>query len=330
MTAFVIASALLVVATLAYVTRALWRPGFSPGLAVTAMLAGTTALLYVLVGTPAALDPAHRDPPKTLGDAITQLQAELERNPDQPEGWRVLARALASQGRSDEALAAYARAIERAPDADVLTEAAETRARSNPQRRFDDTSVAMLRRALELQPAHQRARWFLGIAQRQAGDAAEAARTWEPLLAMVDATTAATLRPQIDAARTAAGLAPLPAPDAAPAAGLAVRVALAPALGASMPDNATVFVIARAPGTVMPVAVKRLEASSFPLNVTLDDRDSPMPTARLSQLPRVEALVRVSQSGQANAQAGDLESAPVVIENAPGASVELVIDRAVE
>ncbi|GHA71358.1 tetratricopeptide repeat protein [Cognatilysobacter bugurensis] len=329
MTAFALASALLVLATLAFVTRPLWRPRIAPGLAVTLMLACTTALLYFAIGTPAALDPAQRVAPATMSDAIAQLQLELERNPDQPEGWRVLARALANEGRSREALAAYAEAIERAPDAEVLTEAAETRARAHPQRLFDDAAVAMLRRALQLQPAHQRARWFLGISQRQAGQAADAARTWEPLLAVVDPSTAATLRPQIDAARAAAGLDPLSPADPAPAGGLEVQVALAPALAASLPANATVFVIARAPGTVMPVAVERVEAASFPLTVQLDDGDSPMPTARLSQLPRVEVLARVSLSGQASAQPGDLASAPVAIDNAAGARVETTIDRKV-
>jgi cytochrome c-type biogenesis protein CcmH len=329
MTAFVLAAVLLVFATLAFVTRPLWRPRIGPGLGVTLMLACTTALLYLLIGTPAALDPSHRNPPATMADAISQLQAELERNPDQAEGWRVLARALVSEGRLGEALAAYAQAIERAPDAEVLTEAAETRARAHPQRFFDQQAVAMLRRALELQPAHQRARWFLGISQRQAGRAAEAARTWEPLLAVVDPATAATLRPQIDAARTAAGLDPLPAAEPAPASGLEVEVALAPALAASLPQNATVFVIARAPGTVMPVAVERVDAASFPLTVRLDDADSPMPTARLSQLTRVEVLARVSRSGQANAQSGDLASEPAAIDNAPGRRVEALIDRTV-
>jgi cytochrome c-type biogenesis protein CcmH len=327
MTAFYIAAAVLVLATLMLVTRPLWRSRAAVGAAVTASLVLATALLYLVVGTPAALDPAQRTPPTTMDAAIAQLRAELERNPDQPEGWRILARAYASESRTGEALQAYAQAIERAPDADVLTEAAETRARGDANRRFDDKAVAMLRRALELQPAHQRARWFLGIAQRQAGRHAEAARTWEPLLAMVDAKTSATLRPQIDAARADAGLEPLP--EAAPAseAGLTVEVALAPALAERLPPNASVFVIARATGTVMPVAVERVPASGFPITVRLDDGDSPMPTRRLSELDRVEVLARVSARGDAMARSGDLTSAPVVVDNEAGGKLGITIDR---
>lgn len=327
MTIFYIAAAALVFVTLALVTRPLWRPRPAVGAAVTASLALATALLYLVVGTPAALDPAQRTPPTTMDAAIEQLRAELERDPDQPEGWRILARAYASEGRTAEAMQAYAQAIERAPDADVLTEAAETRARDNANRRFDDEAVAMLRRALELQPAHQRARWFLGIAQRQAGRHADAARTWEPLLAAVDAKTAATLRPQIDAARADAGLAALPETALPPATGLTVEVALAPGMSRRLPPEASVFVLARVPGTVMPVAVKRMPARGFPLTVHLDDTDSPMPTRRLSALDRVEVIARVSASGDATSRTGDPISAPIAIDNEAGGEVSLVIDR---
>src|SRR3546814_6432816 len=71
----------------------------------------------------------------------------------------------------------------------------------------------MLKRSLELQPRQQRARWFLGVWQRQEGRPAEAAETWQPLLSQVDAATAATLRVQIDAARQETGLAPLRAEE---------------------------------------------------------------------------------------------------------------------
>jgi cytochrome c-type biogenesis protein CcmH len=328
MTAFLFAAAILVIAVVVFVTHPLWRPRPAAGAAVAASLALATALLYLIVGTPVALDPAQQTPPATMDDAIAQLRVELERNPDQAEGWHILARAYASEGRNREAQHAYAQAIRLAPDADLLAEAAEARARGDGNRRFDEEAVAMLRRALELQPAHQRARWFLGIAQRQAGQDAEAARTWEPLLAAVDAKTAATLRPQIDAARAAAGLAPLP-PPAAAERGLTVEVALAPALARQLAPDASVFVIARAPGTVMPVAVERLPASGFPLTVRLDDADSPMPTRRLSELDRVEVLARVSASGEAGARPGDMMSAPATVPAAAADTVRVTIDRVV-
>jgi len=330
MTAFLLGAIALTVLALGFVTRPLWTPRPLVGAALTAMLAAAAALLYTLVGTPDALDASRRETPKTLADAITQLEAELRERPEQAEGWRLLARAYASEGRLADARDAYARAVKLAPDADVLVEAAEMRAEADPARRFDAQAVAMLRQALQLQPANQRARWFLGIAHRQANRPADAARTWEPLLSMVDAKTAATLRAQVDAARTDAGLAPLPAP-AAPATGpgLRIEVSLAPSVAASLPKGASVFVLAPAPGTRMPVAVEKLPAAAFPLTVTLDDTDSLMPTRTLSSLDQVEVVAHVSASGNATPEPGDLEAAAHTVERTSKAPVSLVIDRVV-
>jgi cytochrome c-type biogenesis protein CcmH len=172
---------------------------------------------------------------------------------------------------------------------------------------------------------HQRSRWFLGIAQRQASQPAEAARTWEPLLAVVDAAAAAPLREQINGARAEAGLPPLAAAASPAQAGLKVKVTVAPELAAKIPPNASLFVIARqAGGPPMPVAVEKLPAQDFPREVVLDDGDSPMPTMKLSQLDQVHVLARISASGNAMPQPGDFEAKPVV--STSSGTVELVID----
>lgn len=341
---FVLLATLLALAALAIVLRPLWRSRPAPTTAIIVGLMLAAFGLYQVLGTPAALDPGSREAPKTMQDAIAMLRAKLEQQPGQVEGWRLLARSYATEGQLPEARDAAARAAELAPsDPDVLVEAAEASALASPNHMFDPQAVAQLRHALDLQPMHQRARWFLGVAQRQAQQPAEAAKTWEPLLAEVDAGTAANLRVQIDSAREDAGLPPLPpAPAASPApagtpaaaaagaASIAVSVSLDPALASRLPDDAALFVIARQPGgPPMPVAAEKLAARGFPLVVTLDDSDSPMPTLKLSQLDKVELRVRVSASGDATAQAGDLEAAPLLVTVAPHAVAAVTIDRVV-
>ena len=310
MTLFVIATVLLAALVLGFVLRPLWRDNRGVAVMMIASVTVVAGLLYVLVGTPRALD--QQRAPETLADAITQLQAELQRNPNQPEGWRLLARSQAAQGKTTQARDAYAKAVKLAPDEpDLLAEAAEARALANEQRRFDDEAVALLRHALEVQPMHQRARWFLGIAQRQAQQPAEAAKTWEPLLQVVEAGTADSLRQQINAARAEAGLAPLTAPPAGKATEALLRVAvdLAPELKSKLGAGDVLFVIARqAGGPPMPLAVKRLSVGTFPVTVELGDGDSPMPTMKLSQLDTVDVLARISASGNAMPQSGDLEA----------------------
>jgi cytochrome c-type biogenesis protein CcmH len=151
------------------------------------------------------------------------------------------------------------------------------------------------------------------------------------LLATVDAGTAATLRPQIDAARIDAGLPPLPSASVAADASshaLTVRVALDPAFAARsrLRDDASVFVIARVPGgPPMPVAVERHSVRDLPLTITLDDSDGPMPTRRLSAVAEVDVLARLSTSGDAMRREGDVESKPVRVKLPAGGQVELLV-----
>jgi cytochrome c-type biogenesis protein CcmH len=329
-------------AVLGFVLRPVWRMPAArvPAMGLIGGLALATFLLYRLVGAPAALDPAVRAAPTTLDGAIAALEARLQADPSQTEGWRLLGQAQAAAKRPAKAADAFAHAAALAPDdADVLVEAAEARALAAPEHRCDAQCIDWLDRALQLQPTPQRARWFSGIAKRQSGDAAGAAATWEPLLAQVDASAARALREQIDAARAEAKLPPLPAteaggaPDATPAVApgphaIQVRVALDPDLAARarLDGNATVFVIARAPGgSPMPIAVERHAVSELPFTATLDDADGPMPTATLSSVGEVELVARISRNGDATPQAGDLASGPVRVQLPAGAPVDLVV-----
>ena len=67
-----------------------------------------------------------------------------------------------------------------------------------------------------------------------------------------------------------------------------------------------------------------LEAD-LPLDIVLDDGDSPMPTAKLSSLQEVEVLARISATGSANRGPGDLESRPVRVRLPATAPVALDI-----
>jgi cytochrome c-type biogenesis protein CcmH len=332
MPTFIAIAGAFVVAVAFLVLYPLWRQARWATLAIGGVFVLTAAGLYARMGTPAALDAINVERPATLPDAVAQLEAALARDPSQVEGWRLLGHAYASEQKLDKSRDAYARAAKLAPDQpDILVEAAEASALANPTRRFDSPAVAMLRRALEVQSNHQRARWFLGIAQYQSGQAAEAAKTWEPLLAQVDAPTAVPLRAEINVARKEAGLPVLPAPVATANAALRVTVALDPQLASRIRLNgaASVFVIARRPnGPPMPVAVEKHAVQELPFAATLDDSDGPMPTQRLSTQAQVEVIARLSMSGNAIPQAGDIESTPVLVRLPADGIVHLTLGMA--
>lgn len=333
MTLFVLVAIGMTLATLALLTTALRRGAPRVALGVGVLVPVLVGGMYLIVGTPAALNPDEVRAPDSLAEAVTRLEGDLQRDPRQPEGWLLLGRAYAGLDRPDAARDAIGRAARLLPDDDGLqVEYAQARAQADPGRRFDAEAVRILREVLARTPDHQHARWFLGIAQRQAGDDAGAVATWTPLLSQLDAGTAATLRAQIDVARAAAGL-PVAADDdaATPSASHALRVRVqldetARAQLARLPATAQVFVIARATdGTPMPVAVQRHAPAAWPLEVVLDDGDGPMPTQRLSALDAVEVSARLSATGRADRADGDLESTPVRVALPTQDTIDLLI-----
>lgn len=295
----------------------LWRAG-QRGIWATlvALLVVATLGLYQLLGTPAALQAeASTAPPQSIEEGIGQLQEALRQNPERVDGWVLLARSQLETGNVSGAAAAFEKAVQLAPDEPgLLVEAAQVRARAAPKFLFDDTALQWLQHALQLAPDNERAVWLIGIVQRQRGQDEAAATTWESLLPKLEPAAANALREQIDLARGKPGAA-APANATAPAAthAVTVTVTLAPSLAERVASGTqSVFVIARVPGgPPMPVAVERHPAQAPPLTITLDDADSPMPTQKLSALQEVEVFARLSASGKAMREQGDVESAPV-------------------
>ena len=95
---------------------------------------------------------------------------------------------------------------------------------------------------------------------------------------------------------------------ALPGAGLRVSVSLDPALAARVQPGDTLFVFARAAeGPRMPLAIVRQPAGTAAVEVTLDDSSAMAPQFKLSGFPRVVVGARISRSGNATPQPGDLE-----------------------
>lgn len=131
------------------------------------------------------------------------------------------------------------------------------------------------------------------------------------------------------AATVSPAAAPVADSQVAPAAGsLKVTVSLSPELTGKAVPNDVVFVFARAAnGPRMPLAVVRKQVKDLPATIVLDDRSAMSPEMKLSGVPEVIVVARVSKSGEATPQPGDLEgvSAPVKTGQALTVSIAHVV-----
>ena len=354
-TRFLLIAALMVVAALACVLVPLLRSARREGrprgpfvLALALALVTPPIVLgaYLMVGTPQALQSASAsiDDHATLLEATQQLQASLQRKPDNAEGWALLAQAYSALGQPRQALDALDHLLKLKPDdPDAMVAWVEATAETSLSHRIDDVARAKLQRALQIEPTHQRALWLLGISDFQRNDYAGAAKQWKTLLPLLQpgSRVATAVQQELAAAEahmgggtqdaTLAAADPTSATSSAtahPGVALTVMVKLDPKLAHKVKSGDTLFVFARAvDGPPMPLAVARLKASDLPAKVTLTDAMAMTPAMTLSKFAKVNVAARISQSGNAMPQAGDLESAPVEVATNSHAPVTLTIDK---
>ncbi|MEO8923438.1 MAG: c-type cytochrome biogenesis protein CcmI [Caldimonas sp.] len=331
----------LVVAAVGY-----WKTG-SPSLADTGP-GGATTQAAAEGSASAALGPQQ------IAAMVDKLAARMKERPDDAQGWLMLARSYSVLGRFSEAIPAYKRATDLQPNnAVLLADYADAVAASrggvdNPE------SVQLVQRALAADPKQPKALALSGTIAFDRGDYKGAIDRWHQMadvlpvdsamLKQVQANIAEARQrfglpaapgaqasgPLAQATDNAATTTPSPSTNGTPAAAsgksVSGTVTLAPGLAAQAAPGDTVFVFARAAGGGrMPLAVQRARVSDLPLHYKLNDSMAMAPTATISGAAAVIVGARISKSGNAMPQAGDLggEAKPV----APGANgIDIRID----
>jgi cytochrome c-type biogenesis protein CcmH len=283
-------------------------------------------LLYLGVGSPGAIDRSAELEASAaqLEAMVERLAARLRESPDDVEGWKLLGRSYGVMGRFAEAADAYARAALRAPrDAQLLADFADVLAMARGQSLQGEPEKLALR-ALELEPTNLKALALAGSAAFERQDYAAAASYWERMLPLVasDSQDARSIRENVAEARSRAG-------EPKTHAALRGTVSLSPQLKPKVSPDDTVFVFARAAdGPPLPLAVVKLRVRDLPYRFQLDDSMAMTPAMKLSAFPRVVVTARVSKSGAAAAQSGDLQGASAPTAN-DASGVTVLIDTVV-
>ena len=155
--------------------------------------------------------------------------------------------------------------------------------------------------------------WLAGTAAFRAERYTEAIQTWTRLQALLppDSDDAQTLVDAIQEARDSGGTltAPVSALAPKPAVKIEGAVELDRGLQGKVLPSDVLMVIARRPGERMPLAVFRSKVADFPQAFVIDDSLRMGEGVSLSAHPKIELEARVSKSGQAKPEPGDLYSA---------------------
>ena len=266
---------------------------------------------------------------------VTEFAAKMEKEPDNLKGWTMLARSYQILGRNDDAAKAYARAGSFVDtDPQLLADYADALA-ANANGSFVGKPTQLINQALKLDPNNLLALWLSGTAEFNAENYRAAVKTWEKLAKQLppDSDESRTIIASIAEARLKGGLPPASA-SASPSEnapvissqGVSGQVDIAPGLLSKIKPGDTLLVIARKPGERMPVAVLKTALTAFPMKFVLNDALAMSPNALISQLPEVVIEVRVSKTGMAMPEPGDLISKQETVKVGT-TNIRLMIDQ---
>ena len=282
----------------------------------------------------------------SVEEMVTKLAERMRNQPDDMKGWVMLARSYVVLKRYDAAVDAYRNILRLGGDSpELLTDYADALAMSTGGQ-FTPETGELLTRALAAEPDNVKALWLAGHWKNQAGDYTAAIEYWQRAAALLPAggEDAAVIGRQIASAREQLGLppqattqpaatttqAPAEQPTAAATTAIQVSVSLDPQLAATVKPDDTVFVFARAAkGPRMPLAIVRKQVRDLPLSVSLDDSLAMSPAMVLSKFSEVSIGARISRTGNAMPQSGDLEGSKSPVAVGKDLSVAIKIDSRV-
>lgn len=344
MITFVVLAAVLIAAGVAVVAVPLLRrapdqlaPAPWAALGAAGILVVGSALLYVWLSNWSWRAPQAGDTAQTM---VARLARNLERNPDDLNGWLMLGRSYIVLEQYPLAVRSYERAdrLAKGRSAEALVGEAEALV-LNDDTQLDGRAGKLVEQALAVDPNSNKALFFGGAAAERRGDLPTARDRFARLLALnPPANVKSVIEGQIAAIDKQLGGAgpqvaqrggePAAAPPAAASSSAAVRVtvSLSPKLAASAQGGQPLFVFVRDPSQPgPPLAAKRLD-SHFPQTVELTASDSMIPGHTFASGQKVQVVARIARSGNPLAGSGDPVGEVAYLVGHDGL-VNVVIDR---
>ena len=298
----------------------------------------------------AAAAEAAQQQAASIQEMLPQLEARLAENPDDVQGWLLLARTYMNIGEYEKAEQTLQRLNQTDnTNPELIIMLAEAAALQN-QGDLTGKPQELIRQALDLDPTNQRGNLLLALSHQQAGQHAKAIEILESLrsnpsiseegaanikqmigqsLAVMNAPEHPQQDTPIVAANNGSDSEAADASNDASGPSLSVSIELADNARALANNSDSVFVFAVASnGPPMPLAAVRISVADLPATIVLDNTKAMIPNMTLSTFPSVTVGARVSSTGDAIAKTGDWFGEQTNIStDGTTTSVQIVIDQ---
>ncbi|MBL78711.1 MAG: c-type cytochrome biogenesis protein CcmI [Nitrosomonadaceae bacterium] len=322
------------------------KQGIATPIVIALIIPVSAISLYLLLGNTKALLP---QPPvqqmefigsnsapegeghKEISSMVDNLIKRLENDPDNLEGWKMLGRTYAIMGRFVEAREVYEKLLLKSPDnPDTLVNLADVFAMTQDGS-LVGKPVELINQALSIDPVNPKALALAGTAEFEQGEFIKAVGYWEELLTVIPEETklAKSVSKSIQQAKVLASnndgsmlIANQSVSEQdkdrinkAASPTISGTVNISPDLADKVSPEDKLYIYARAKnGPRMPLAIVILKAKNLPAKFTLKDGMGMNPNLKLTSFPEVIISARITKSGKAMPESGDLQGFSQVVQ----------------
>ena len=321
--------------------------------AAAAFIVVSSASLYVYWSNGYSILIASSDIESDMVQLTEHLAQRLQQSPDDPQGWLLLASSYGAMEEYDKAVTAYEQA-ERYTELEAWARIAYAEVLLVTEGSLNDKAKGLLEVAVASSPDDPKGLFLIGLAHLERANHLQTISYWERLLTLletgdplanavetklVEVRTLAAEMPQIsrnepqqDTSDRQAEASQAIQPTAEETSCfIRVNVTLDAGLSSRISPQDTLFVYAKAAtGPPMPLAIKQFTADALPLETCLGPEDAMMQGMTITSFDPIRIIARISKSGLAAPQPGDLQALSEPLPTKNGSVVSLLINEILE
>lgn len=263
--------------------------------------------------------------PLSLQESAQKISLHLQENPKDIESWKMLGLAYFEMGQLKASVEAYEKAYQiNSEDSRLLIDYASALISSNDNQ-STAKPVQFIKKALELDPDAPDALYLAGMFAVSVQDFDLAKSLWNRAMnALPESSPDRELLRSIIAEITSIENSSVQSESVQSA--ITVNVLFSDKVLSSISDENFIMVYAKAAkGRPMPIAIEKIKLKDFSGQVVLSDQNSIVSSNLLSSHDQVVIVARISQSGLAIKQPGDLQvsSDVVMVSDSPNIDLEI-------